>query len=189
MSYYHQVLGVPINATTGQIKKAYRRLAKQYHPDRNKSPNAAAKFDEVTKAYDYLTQPQKRKPVFQSFTVKKKPKEYHNTGFTEDEIDDIREHVEQKRARKRQAYANLPWYSSQKLGDSCLKGCTYSFFGIMFLVFFLLTIGLFFSDGGQIGGLFTLGMTIYIAVLFNNNVLGNKPVTKKRRRRNRRNGR
>lgn len=50
---YH-ILGLPDLATEKEIKKAYRRLVKLYHPDKNKEANAEKKFIEITKAYDYL---------------------------------------------------------------------------------------------------------------------------------------
>ena len=51
---YHKVLGLSPGATEKQIKSAYRKLALKYHPDRNKSPGAEQKFQEITTAYDYL---------------------------------------------------------------------------------------------------------------------------------------
>ena len=48
---YHDVLGVPENATREQVKAVYRRLALRYHPDRNKSPKAQDKFKEISQAY------------------------------------------------------------------------------------------------------------------------------------------
>ncbi len=57
---YYQILGITKSATSDEIKKAYRKLALQYHPDRNKGKDAEAKFKEVTKAYEVLSDPQKK---------------------------------------------------------------------------------------------------------------------------------
>lgn len=57
---YYEILGVPRNATKDEIKAAYRRLALQYHPDRNKSPEAEEKFKEISEAYAVLSDDQKR---------------------------------------------------------------------------------------------------------------------------------
>ena len=57
----YQRLGVQRGASEAEIKKAYRSLAKQLHPDRNKdNPNAAKRFGEVTAAYDLLSDKDKR---------------------------------------------------------------------------------------------------------------------------------
>ncbi len=57
---YYEVLGVPRDADEKAIKKAYKRLAMKYHPDRNKDPDAEEKFKEIAKAYAVLSDPQKR---------------------------------------------------------------------------------------------------------------------------------
>lgn len=57
---YYQTLGVTKSASTDEIKRAYRKLALQYHPDRNKGKDTEAKFKEVTKAYEVLSDPQKK---------------------------------------------------------------------------------------------------------------------------------
>lgn len=57
---YYEVLGLSKGASADEIKKAYRKLALEYHPDRNKSKDAGEKFKEVTKAYEVLSDPQKR---------------------------------------------------------------------------------------------------------------------------------
>ena len=57
---YYEVLGVARNASKDQIKDSYRKLAMQYHPDRNKSPEAEDKFKEISEAYAVLSDEQKR---------------------------------------------------------------------------------------------------------------------------------
>jgi molecular chaperone DnaJ len=58
---YYEVLGVPKNSEKGDIKNAYRKLALQYHPDRNKSPGAEERFKEISEAYAVLSDEDKRK--------------------------------------------------------------------------------------------------------------------------------
>ncbi len=58
---YYSVLGVSKNASAQEIKTAYRKLALEFHPDRNKTKEADAKFKEVTKAYEVLSNEDKRK--------------------------------------------------------------------------------------------------------------------------------
>jgi len=57
---YYEVLGVPKSASKEEIKDSYRKLALQYHPDRNKSPDAEEKFKEISEAYAVLSDDEKR---------------------------------------------------------------------------------------------------------------------------------
>ncbi len=57
---YYDLLGIDRNADEETIKKAYRKLAMQYHPDRNSEPDAEEKFKELGEAYSVLSDPQKR---------------------------------------------------------------------------------------------------------------------------------
>lgn len=60
MKDYYQILGILPSANEGDIKTAYRKLAKQFHPDTNKAADAEAKFKEITEAYEVLKDAQKR---------------------------------------------------------------------------------------------------------------------------------
>ena len=57
---YYEVLGLQKGASDDEIKKAYRSLAKKYHPDINKEPGAEEKFKEINEAYDTLSDPDKK---------------------------------------------------------------------------------------------------------------------------------
>ena len=57
---YYQTLGVARDATAEQIKKAYRSLARKYHPDVSKEPDAERRMKEVNEAYAVLSDPEKR---------------------------------------------------------------------------------------------------------------------------------
>lgn len=57
---YYQTLGLARGASDDEIKRAYRRQALRYHPDKNKEPGAEEKFKEIAEAYDVLSDPRKR---------------------------------------------------------------------------------------------------------------------------------
>ena len=104
---YYGILGVPRNASDGEIKKAYRKLAMQYHPDRNpgKEKWANEKFKEINEAYGVLGDPQKRKQYdqfgtagnigdifsspFTTTTFQEMMKDFGGAGLRFDFLDDI----------------------------------------------------------------------------------------------------
>ena len=51
---YYKILGVSRKATDNEIKKAYRKMALKYHPDKNKAPDAEEKFKDIAEAYEVL---------------------------------------------------------------------------------------------------------------------------------------
>ena len=58
---YYELLGVSRDASEDELKRAFRKLARQYHPDVNKSPDAEVRFKEIGEAYEVLSDPQKRR--------------------------------------------------------------------------------------------------------------------------------
>jgi curved DNA-binding protein len=98
---YYKILGVPKNATPEQMKKRYRKLAMEYHPDRNKGKKEAEeKFKDINEAYAVLSDPQKRRQydtfgsagfhqrfsqedIFQGFDIGDILKDF---GFTTDDV-------------------------------------------------------------------------------------------------------
>lgn len=58
---YYKTLGVKRDASQAEIQRAYRKLARKYHPDMNKDADASEKFKQVGEAYEVLKDPQKRK--------------------------------------------------------------------------------------------------------------------------------
>jgi len=82
---YYEVLGVSKDASEAEIKKAYRKMAMEYHPDRNKEdPNASQKFKEAAEAYDVLKDPDKR-ARYDRFGHSG----LHSGGYQEPNFDDI----------------------------------------------------------------------------------------------------
>lgn len=57
---YYKILGIPKGSNEEEIKKAYRRMALRFHPDKNTDANAEEKFKEIAEAYEVLSDPKKR---------------------------------------------------------------------------------------------------------------------------------
>ncbi len=86
---YYEVLGVSKNATDEEIKRSFRKLAKQYHPDVNKDPGAEEKFKEIGEAYAILSDPEKRRQYDQFGHAAFDPNAGGFGGFSGFSTDDI----------------------------------------------------------------------------------------------------
>lgn len=60
---YYKVMGLTRDANQDEIKRAYRKLARKYHPDVSKESDAEAKFKELGEAYEVLKNPEKERPI------------------------------------------------------------------------------------------------------------------------------
>jgi len=69
---YYKILGVEKNATAEEIKRAYRRLAREHHPDLNPGGNSSGNFIRIKNAYDVLYDPAKRQKYDEEIQVSSK---------------------------------------------------------------------------------------------------------------------
>ena len=77
---YYKILGISKSASSDQIKKGYRKLARKYHPDVNKENDSEKKFKEIGEAYEVLKDPEKRKAYDQygaNWKAGKEQQQYH----------------------------------------------------------------------------------------------------------------
>jgi molecular chaperone DnaJ len=95
---YYDVLGVNPEASQDEIKRAFRKLAFKYHPDRNKMPKAEEKFKEASEAYAILSDPEKRKQYdsrgFEGIKEQYKQEDIYNSGNFKDTFSEFGFNVE-----------------------------------------------------------------------------------------------
>lgn len=112
----YQILGISPNATDDEIKKAYRRLVKQYHPDKNSSPEAGGRVQLLNAAYEILTDPLKRAHYHQPT--------YADVIEEDDPIEAYKREFKRKRWEKEQA-AKARALSRQKVAYKVLRTLTF----------------------------------------------------------------
>lgn len=128
MKNYHAILGVTRQATDEEIKKAYRKLAAKYHPDRNKDAGAEDKFKEIAEAYEILSDKDKR----QAYENPAQPK--RNSGFTDFSgwTDESTRHADfadlfnKFHARQEEARKRTQAYTATISLEQAYTGCTIS---------------------------------------------------------------
>lgn len=120
LSKYYTILGIDEDADKKEIKKAYRKLALQYHPDRNPSKKAAEKFLEIQQAYDILY-----KRDFSSFLIQKKQPQptKGKEKLTEEEWKKRYELGKQRYREKQQRFV----FNVVRAYHKFVKGWTYKF--------------------------------------------------------------
>ncbi|MSQ80017.1 MAG: hypothetical protein EXR21_10190 [Flavobacteriaceae bacterium] len=107
MRDYYKILNVPYSSTLTEIKKSYRKLAFQFHPDKNSDTDAAKNFIEITEAYEVLRDDQKRTDY--DFYYRKHFKENQKTYNSDDNF--IKKQAEWSSEGKSKAneYSSMPY--------------------------------------------------------------------------------
>lgn len=146
MDEYYRILGLPVNADAAQIKKAYRQLAMQYHPDINPSANAQEKFITITEAYEILLgiRKVKRGTLYNTSTNARPAYTYdpqkHRERFARERANRMRYTYTRERARRR---AQMQYEEFVRNNDTFQH--SWYFWPIQILVFMIAIIGMAFG--------------------------------------------
>jgi len=141
---YYKVLNISENATLEEIKKAFRELAKEYHPDKNKSSDASVKFREVFEAYEILKN-KITKDIFDERRRKfynKKSAEFSNDKYTKSET---YEHVKKEANKRAEYFSKMTFDDFLQSSLFMLKKATSKFALILMFLFglFMIFFGFF----------------------------------------------
>ena len=150
MINYYKILEVPRLATQQAIKKAYRKKAFQYHPDKNSSPDAAERFLEIQEAYDILSDPKKRaryNTILTGSQFKRTVKRKKTASNKKTRNSWVKRQKQQSR-KKASTYSNMNYEEYQTEANFYYKRIIYKTF-FTFLIF--------------ISAIIILGLTAFIA--------------------------
>ena len=103
---YYQILGVAKSASLADVKKAYAKLAREFHPDKNSATDAKQKFSEINEAYATLNDEKKRQIYDQTGITGDEQKQYSNAGYS-NEVFDFSDFFSYQSGKDSKGYENL----------------------------------------------------------------------------------
>jgi curved DNA-binding protein CbpA len=170
---YYKILDLEFGADILAVKKAYRRLALKYHPDRNKAPDAAQKFTEITEAYEVLKDPVKKSEYdrfYQAYFTINNQGQFHQKSY---EWDYQRKQQEWSGFGREKAkeYSSIPFEEfAKRLLKEISVGANYipnaiAILLVGFSIVVLLTILPKLSEDGNGAGLFILMVIVALGYL------------------------
>ncbi|MFN0032303.1 MAG: DnaJ domain-containing protein [Flavobacteriales bacterium] len=133
MTNYFHILGLTHGASDADVRKAYRALAKQYHPDINAAPGARQKFEEINGAYEFLTDYAQRNNYERMMTEQLDAAEQ----LRREKIYKLWVEHQQRQTRYRDAVASAYAQGNKKAHFSKLYGRANYFTNVMALIIFL----------------------------------------------------
>lgn len=123
MKDYYAILEIPRSAELSEIKKAYRRLALKYHPDRNPDPNASRLFIEVTEAYEVLRDPERKRRYDASNDQRQQPAE---SPISDADFEPVYREWQRRSHAKASADASIPYEAfAKRLAKELRIGVSY----------------------------------------------------------------
>lgn len=167
---FYQLLGIDRKASASEVKKAYRELAKKYHPDINHDPKASNIFQNIQSAYEVLADPRKRK-IYDNLLDRQEKGEFQNQFRKDFETEEERvkqEHAHQKakeKVKKERYQLNTP---AEFLQFNLKQTVGLAITGVVLIAGMLLTgVGinfLFVKDfnGSLVAGYFTCGLGLLL---------------------------
>lgn len=169
---YYEILGISPSATKEEIKKAYRKLALQYHPDKNKSPDAHDRFIEINEAYLLIYDEEARAKYDKEFIANQKKEPAAKSATKEEEFEDFDLNDWSKKAKKQaEQYSQMSYESFYNLVIGVAKETGFQFSNI--LVYMVAGILLLSGIGCLLRSNFALGL-ILIGIGIGGQFLANK---------------